>query len=326
LQRWGRDCGIAWVPPTDEICDDTGYFHSRDATKLQREFLGWLQGLAQRLLELETDGSRGFAISMPTDVRFEVDAFLTTPLGPRTVQWVREVAEDPSRGIDVFPWWELGKGPRYALGRALAHMWTDLPWRPPVDAEEQRLFRRVDELLGQARGVDARLPAAEWAELRRHLASEPVAGEDAAVAGTIGYRRRDVWNALSGGWSLRAPGAFVGRFDEDQTWSAFDGIRTLWFSSFSVRGPDGTMPAAADVLPKEPAKGEAVEVEELQGRPHRAHLWITDDGDGPYTLLQVEVAARGSLGVLTVAFGADADRALAVRIAGTLAHAEAPKT
>jgi hypothetical protein len=43
------------------------------------------------------------------------------------------------------------------------------------------------------------------------------------------------------------------------------------------------------------------------------------DGAGPYSLLRAEVAADGTLGVLSVAFRDAGDLALAVRIAGTLA-------
>ena len=323
VQELGNACGVLWSPPTDEYFDETGYFHTGDAPKLEDEFLAWLRGLAEVLLERSREGSGSFAVSMPTDVRFDEYAFLTTPLGPRSAEWIRDVAQDPKRGLDLFPWWEIGKGAKYSLGRALTHMWIDVPWRAPVDDAERQLLDRVDALLERARAIEPRLamPSREWAELRGHLGKERASGSESAPATAIGYRRRDVLNALTGGWSLRAPGAFVGRIDEDGTWSAFDGRRTLWFSSFSVKGKDGRPKPAVDVLPDRPPDGEAVDLPGHDARPHRAFVSSHDDHDGagPYSLLRAEVAADGTLGVLSVAFRDAGDLALAVRIADTLA-------
>jgi hypothetical protein len=318
-----HDCGITWQPPDDEAFDETGYFHARDDAALENEFVAWLGGLAGMLLETAAKGGTGFVVSMPIDVRFECDAFLTTPVGPRSVEWTREVATNPRLGLDIFPWWERGKGAKCALGRALCHMWVDVPWRPPVDDSERLLLSCIDALLASAQGEDPglALPVTEWMEIRADLRSEGDAGAPAVRRGNIGYRRRVTWNALSGGWSLRAPGGFVGRFDEDGTWSAFDGQRTLWFSSFRV-GDGGERPKNdRDLLSSGPLDGDPVELA-LAPLPYRASVKTRDDGDGagPYRILQAEVASLGSLAVLTVAFSEPGDLELAVRIASTLAR------
>ena len=141
----------------------------------------------------------------------------------------------------------------------------------------------------------------------------------------IGYRRHDVWNALTGGWSLRAPGAFVGSVDGEGTWSAFDGRMTLWFSSFQVTDRDGRPTDAAAILHARDPEGERLKVALKEDVPHRATLTTRDDGDGggTYRLLQVEVAGPGSLGVLTVAFADPAELPRAQAIAGTIGPARA---
>jgi hypothetical protein len=77
-----------------------------------------------------------------------------------------------------------------------------------------------------------------------------------------------------------------------------------------------------EVVPNTPRDGDPVELA-LAPSPHRAFVATRDDGDGagPYRLLEVEVGATGSLGLLTVAFQEPSDLALAVRIANTLKHA-----
>jgi hypothetical protein len=322
MDALGDACGVSWQPPDDEAFDETGYFHARDMGALENEFLSWLGGLAERLLEGASEGETGFIVSMGMAVRFDCDAFLTTPLGPRSIEWARGVAKSPRLGLDVFPWWDSARGARYALGRALSHMWVDVPWRSPVDDSERDLLARIDALLATARREEPglELPLTEWAEIRRDLGLASDGKLPAASSGRVGYRRREVWNALTGGWSLRAPGAFVGSFEEDGTWSAFDGRLTLLFSSFGVKDRHGQPKSARDVLPARKGKGDPVELA-LAPSSHRAFVWSEDDGDGPYRVLQTEVAATGSLGVLTVSFRDPGDLEAAVRIANTLEHA-----
>jgi hypothetical protein len=322
LHRLGADLGIAWRPPTDDELDETGYFHDPDVAALEGEFLAWLRGLAGAVLDAAEDGSTGIAISMPMNVRFEVDAFLITPVGPRSLAWTREVASDPRCGVDLFPWWEVGSD--CALGRALIPMWQDVPWRPPVDDEERALLENVDALLARAHASGAKgVPWTEWAEILRYLdkTRAEVAAHAMAEAprALIGYRRANVWNAMAGGWSLSAPGRFVGRFDEKGTWSAFDGSRTLWFSSFSVDGPGDRVPSAKELIAKGKDEGAPVQVPGLADKAHRARLSRRDDGDGEYQWLVVEVAEPGNLAVFSMAFHDDADLALGRDVAGSLA-------
>jgi hypothetical protein len=96
LDAFGHAMGISWQAPTEEDLDETGYFHARDIAALDAEFLAWLKGLAGALLEREKEGGSGFAISMATDVRFDDDAFMTTPVGPRSVDWAE--SRSPPRG------------------------------------------------------------------------------------------------------------------------------------------------------------------------------------------------------------------------------------
>jgi hypothetical protein len=325
FEELGTDFRIRWLPPAEED-DENDYFQTRDAGALELEFLNWLNGLARFAVDkFETGGAQGITVSMPMSVRFVEDSFMITPMGPRSVDWAREVARDPRRGIDVFPWWDPGKDGSYALGRALVLMWQDVPWRPPTDDGELTLLHRVDALLTQADtlGATSPLPWAEWGEILGYLdesREEVEARAASSLPPQIGYRRGEAWNELSGQWWLRTPGAFVGRFEDEGSWSAFDGVLTLWFSSFAIKGDDGALAPVEGILPQSsPADGRPVELPALDGTPYRANLAVADDEEnGEYLCLTTEVAAPGRLGLLTVAFSDQADLGKAVTIASSL--------
>ncbi|GAA1658361.1 hypothetical protein GCM10009765_04740 [Fodinicola feengrottensis] len=323
LEELGAELSIGWLPPAQ---DEDDYFRTRDAGALELEFLNWLNGLARFAVDkFETGGAQGITVSMPLSVRFVEDSFMITPMGPRSVDWAREVARDPRRGIDVFPWWDPGKDGSYALGRAMVLMWQDVPWRAPTDDDEMALLRRVDTLLTQADTLTATspLPWAEWGEILTYLGESRQEVETRAASSLppqIGYRRGEAWNELSGQWWVRTPGAFVGRFEDEGSWSAFDGVLTLWFSSFAIKKDDGSLAPVDGILPESaPTDGRPVSLPALDGTPYRASLSVADDDEnGEYLCLTTEVAAPGRLGLLTVAFSDQADLSKAVDIASTL--------
>ncbi|WP_163568132.1 hypothetical protein [Fodinicola feengrottensis] len=276
LEELGAELSIGWLPPAQ---DEDDYFRTRDAGALELEFLNWLNGLARFAVDkFETGGAQGITVSMPLSVRFVEDSFMITPMGPRSVDWAREVARDPRRGIDVFPWWDPGKDGSYALGRAMVLMWQDVPWRAPTDDDEMALLRRVDTLLTQADTLTATspLPWAEWGEILTYLGESRQEVETRAASSLppqIGYRRGEAWNELSGQWWVRTPGAFVGRFEDEGSWSAFDGVLTLWFSSFAIKkrrrqpGAGGRHPAGVGAHRRPAGKFAGAGRHALSGQP-----------------------------------------------------------
>jgi hypothetical protein len=167
-----------------------------------------------------------------------LDAPVLTMLGPRDAVWRDAVLADPSRASDAFAWWQNGPG-QAARSRALLAMWHEVPWREPLDKAERDLMTRVDEDLRGALKADPALdlPWAEWAELLDHLGSgddeiRERAGEREPV---IGYRRHDLIVELSGGWSMRLGGSFVGAWEDEgaRYWST-DGDRVVELTTLTA--------------------------------------------------------------------------------------------
>ena len=173
---------------------------------------------------------------------FVVDAPVLTMLGPRDAAWREAVLADPARAADAFAYWQPGAPGHAARARALLAMWHEVPWREPLDDDEVALLQKVDDDLRAARraDIDLDVPWPEWAELHDLLGVDDGYAEEthrraAGRPATIGYRRHDLDVELSGGWSVRLPGAFVGGWEDDgaRYW-ATDGDRSIEFTSLTA--------------------------------------------------------------------------------------------
>jgi len=128
-------------------------------------------------------------------------------LGPRDAAWRDAVLADPMKAADAFAWWNKGDAAR---SRALLAMWHEVPWREPLDDRERDVLERFERDVEEAGFA---------------LPDPPV-----------GYRRHDLVLELSGGWRVRLPGSFVGRWEDDgaRYW-ATDGDRAIEFESMTAQ-------------------------------------------------------------------------------------------
>jgi hypothetical protein len=260
LKRFGQQQHITW----DQRGDDTGYFFSGDEDAVRREMLSWLTALARVIIERQLpEQAEVRMMAMPVGYSYPDVRGVATALGPRCIDWFRGVVADPLRGMDFFPWWHEGLGPAFFLGRGLTRMWQDVRWRTPITDDEARLLMDVHLDLERAWHDDDLLPLPwrEWQEIIGYLENyfgyvEFAEGQDrsaeiqrraadvTADTPLIGYRRRRVQVNLTGGWSLTIPGELAEEWESGgQTWSAWYGGRTVWFSSWSVQGQNGERPA-----------------------------------------------------------------------------------
>jgi hypothetical protein len=260
LTEAGRALGIEWT----EIRDESGYFESGRRAALEDATLIALAGTAMEALAMLRRGWGGIQLSLPQGVTYEHDGAVATPLGPRDHDWLKEVAREPRRGIDVFPWWEPGEGAATLRGAALAAMWIDVRWRPPVTAEERALLEQIVDWLEQgfALAPEEAWPWREWAEVLEHLGEDSLRATRVKLRAAglppdlpIGYRRRPVRVWLSGGWSIQVPGEFAERWEEPGVWVGWDATRSVWFSSVEVEGSKSTQ-ATLDALPPLEGEGE----------------------------------------------------------------------
>jgi hypothetical protein len=274
--------------------------------------LSWLRNVAANLREFLDDGRHtGLAVSLPAEVSFHHDGALATVTGPRPAQWVREVADEPARGADIFPWWDQGTGAPFYLGRALARMWTEVRWRSPQSDAPRAVIQDVLKSLRRAHELDPSLdyPWREWHELNELAAitgslPDAVARKAAAAPERplIGYRRRDVTARLMGAWSIDVPGSFE-TIDNAESWQAFDETRVVYFSSLSVGGgPDGP-PPAEKLLTSFPApEGKLLQTYEHRGNRVIGKAALVEVEESGRTLwrLSATSAVPGGVGISTI--------------------------
>jgi hypothetical protein len=343
LHQLGDAMAIDWNGPDDEsgTGDETGYFQTGDRQKLEVEFLHWLRGVVKIVNDGLGQDYQWMMISMAIGHHYRHHGPLVTPMGPRDTQWLDAVAEDPSQGIDLFPWWPQGIGAAFYLGRALAALWRDVRWRAPLTDDEGRLLMDVHLDLGRAYQLDPSLdyPWREWREVMDHVeahfgyvesASDDVEAEvqrRAAAIGEepskplIGYRRLPVQVDLTDGWSIEIPGEMAEEWDEEGLWTARDDRRVVSFKSYSLTRDDGSKPDAREILDGlRLPDGRRLEHrhEDMIGRavvaPPRA------DDDPGWQLIGHSVI-DGGLAACNIIFGDRDERDWAIATWKSLAHA-----
>jgi hypothetical protein len=270
LRQLGEQFAVAWQgPDADGSGDETGYFHSGDRSAVEGHFLGWIRTLAGQVSGLSGEMT-AVRIAMPLECELTIDEGAVTPLGPRGADWFKAVAAAPRRSLDFFAWWPAGFGAEFYRGRALTRLWSDVRWRPPLEENDDE----ADLLIGVLKDLEKAYllnpaldyPWREWHELYGYLTEafgdtealeserpdlpELVARKAAATADgpRVGYRRRPVTVALSDGWKITVPGEFAENWDEDEVWVGWDGERTVRFKAYGLRGADGSVPGADQLL------------------------------------------------------------------------------
>jgi hypothetical protein len=237
LRRLATDLSVEWLSPEDDPAsrDETGYFWSEDRADVERAHLVWLRAMLRAAGDPRARRGEPFPLSSFGGHRFEADAVLVTPLGPRSEAWLADALERPSVASDVWPWLADAQDARYLLNRALCLLWTDIRWRPPATDDERAALDEVARLLRRAFPLEPSLPYPwrEWRDVLQllGLATDPMTERivreaglaEAADAGPlIGYRRRPV-TIEHAGWTLTVPGSWAERRSDEEWWGGEGG-------------------------------------------------------------------------------------------------------
>lgn len=305
LQALGHALDVDWEPPDEDegTGDDSGYFTTGDRDALEAAMLDWLRSVAGVLLERRGDEVSGFMLSMPISPRYHgpPGAALLTQTGPRDLAWLERVREDPRAGVDIFPWWEPGRGAAYELGRVLVHLWLDVRFHAAATDDEEQLARDLLRRLARAHRLDPTLdyPWAAWESLHDDVldADDDELTEivrrraDESGATPTGYRDWDVDVSVAGGWTLRIPGSFSTQIDDAGTWSAWEDGYTVWATAFTRKPDDDGFSTGAD-------DGEPTTIDGLEG-PYRAHVASFVEDGHEYWRVMAQVARPGRLLLVT---------------------------
>jgi hypothetical protein len=345
LKQLATDFAFDWV--ADDCSDPTGFFASRNRSALEQAFLRWLGTVCS---------GNPASIGLPNGHGYTYPAEVLTPLGPRTREWTTAVSTEPHRGGDFFPWWEPDLGALFYSNRALARLWCDFAWRPPLTDGEGELADQIANDLATSFKLNpaAELPWAEWLELLNTIQADDEgfcvtpndrvlsvelwkrAGPIPSNSGEnlpdkrnlpIGYRRYPIRVALDGGWSVEVPGEFAQEWDGQRNWTAWNRTRTVWFRRVGFTKPGGTSPTAAEVLEvgrRSLPEGEVVPgIDTPDVRSAAVFGSFEEDGRTVWRL-SVMAGAPGQLAVCHVYTEEASDRDWAIQIWHSLRYCGSP--
>jgi hypothetical protein len=258
IQRIGTEHGITWATEEEGDATDIGAGLIRDPARAadrgaaEHAYLTWLGSGLIAARDARRRGAPTIHLGTPAGIRYEVDAALATPLGPRTDEWLGLAVADSRLAVDMTPWWADAIDARTLLHRALCLMWTDVRWRSPVNDDERRINDEVLRLLARAFPLDPSLayPWREWLELLRDRgAADAMSRQVEARAARaprgplIGYRRHPVL-VLHEGWELEIPGSFTEARTAEE-WTGGEAGRTITIAATETGTDAGPMTAQA---------------------------------------------------------------------------------
>ncbi len=338
LHDLGKQFHIDWDPPDEESGsgDETGYFHEHEPANVRKEMLHWLSAIARVVLENCKEDEVGIRmVSMPLDCSYPDQIGILTPLGPRAPEWFERMVETPEAGTDFFPWWPEGVGAAFFLGRALCRLWQEIRWRTPITEDEGEILMDVHLDLERAFHLDPEcaIPWREWrellgylndyfgyAEFRHEEGLEKEIEKQALLVEPnlplIGYRRGRVQVTLTGGWSLTIPGELAEEWEESgETWSAWHGGRTIWFTSWTVKGENDEALPPRDILDGRPWPEDAEIIEHADGALLGRAVFLPYEEDGQ-TLWNFKgySAVAGSFSLCNIYFQDRCDLAWALEV------------
>jgi hypothetical protein len=314
FQRIGLEHGIDWDGPAENGQSGLDLTSSLDRTVAEQAYLAWLGGGLIAARDARRRGVDDIHLGTPGDVRYTFDGAIATSLGPRDDAWLEAAIGDSRLAIDVTPWWADAADARCLLNRALCLMWTDVRWRPPVDAAERAIHEEVLRLLARAFPLDPALPYPwrEWHELAamrgtadamtRQVESRASRAE---ARPPIGYRRKPV-RVFHEGWELEIPGAFAERRTDEEWWGgeAGRGITLAATETGTASGPMSAEAFLAQVAPDLGADALNHQAGELVGRARLS----TDATSGVEVgVLEGYSAVRGRGAAIRIVFDDSAD-------------------
>jgi hypothetical protein len=329
IQRIGIEHDIAWLaeePGAGAGPTRTDLGLAADRSAAERAYLAWLGTGLLGAREARARGAEGIHLGTPAGVRFAFDGAVATCLGPRTDEWLERALTDSRVAIDVTPWWADALDARSLLNRALSLLWTEVRWRPPVDATEKAVNDEVLRLLARAFPLDPSLPYPwrEWRELVGWRGSADAMTRQveihaaAAPAGPlVGYRRQPV-EIIHEGWLLEVPGSFAERRTDEEWWGGEAG-RGITLAATETGTDDGPMPAADFLRQVAPDLGSDALSHEAGDVVGRARL-STDASSGlEVGVLEGYAAVTGRGAAIRIVFDDSADWRWAMDIWRSLA-------
>jgi hypothetical protein len=316
LERLAVGLELEWVINEDqESLDETGYWSTRDFKALQREMAWFFRAIAEPCSD-DAKNQIMLAMTIGYPSVANMTGFAMTPMGFRSLSWLREVAASTGFPIDAaaayFSWWNQGLDSVFWKRYALVMCWTELNWNVPKNDRERERYERVLTCFARARACELTitLPDDEIAEIEQLLAEYAECNDSLATnTSRIGYLRHVVRRSLPGHWSIAVPGHWHCDWENDNTtFVCWHDAVTVRVSSFTYNAEPKKSPLeAVSRLPPAEDFHELLDDRD-QDPPGWATISLTsDDGDG-YWKLSGEKGKTNGLAIVTIFLDEITDR------------------
>jgi len=271
--------------------DESKYFETRDFGKLTAIYL---QKLENHLKACYEEKNPFLVWENPDWYPLPLPNTFIAPLKRWDVEEVRTVIENRffnKFALNFYIWPHAEKDEYFFRNLGLYLLRTEFPWVEPRFSEEESMIILMLECFQKARELN---PVIELPDAEIEAVKMILSGEEAAIG--QGYRNETIVYRISGDWSVKLPGEFIRRQEEDTT--------VFWSDQRIVRIGDVEIPqemrdiSIEEIDDAQEARGEKVyyEAGDLE---YRGNLFYVPDEEIPYYCLD-GVVKRGNYLALVV--------------------------
>jgi hypothetical protein len=319
LDWLAQELSIAWVwdNENEELGDETGYVRHRDFDRLQFAMADWSREVARLVIDRARAGSQNFRLSLSVELSNAIEelrftsAFALSPMGPWDKTFFENVASAddmvlPSVAKTFFPWWDRGFTPTTWFNIARVLLWTEFPWRSPLETDERQIGHFAVDCIARAeeQGYPNARPDLNYAELQTLLS----AGNAfiAPAPNGIGYKRGAMRRSFPDGWTIAVPGYFLEIVEDDgNTVITFDDV-VIFGTSISFERPADR--ALGDALAADKIGNDFIVETSGDGFVGRANIRYVADASPPNWSLNGGVEAEKGVFIATMRFVREAAR------------------
>lgn len=299
-----------------EVYDETGFHETGDFADLKLRMQKWVKNLFQvSARKLASSPENGDAVNqvrlcLPVGLEPVTEDVIVSHVGPVPADALagmvgKDSSEIETQAADFCVWWERDVTPLLYYKALKCLLWTWMPWHPPADDAERRLYRIARECMRRVRGEkNLAFPKNELDEIASLEKTSPEEFVSPYERG-VGYRRRYVIENLGVNWRMLLPGYFYSGVRESAL--CFNNAKVyVRFKSMAVNDSEGRKVPADRLIEDMKNKfsgGDADKFEHYSGGMMGCAERTTHEEDGVgFYLLEASNAVDGNLALTTIAY------------------------
>ena len=229
---------------------------------------------------------------------------------------------------EFFIWWNKAQDASFYKKSALAIIWFDLNWLPPVNEESTARYRSAMTCLEKAYSLNPHdeYPIAEWLEIANLIQDENLSamlatrflGAQGIDTPTLGFCRGNLRSLVPGGFHITHPGKLYSEYNDGMAW--WDGKRTIRATVLTVTLKEGVEPSNETLLGSGINSGDFEPFRKLKNREIAAQIKhsVIDENGKPVFMTQLEAAYNNNLLILSIFYEAEQDKDWAIEICASV--------